>query len=79
MGMVKKFLLLILLLFSISSVAQSLLLQSKWDNGYKETRFHHVLDQIFALAEPLVQSQGGKLRFYRDWSDGAVNWWPGYF
>lgn len=64
---------------SIASVgpypARSVEAKSIFDNGYKEERFHKVLDVIQDTYGPLVKNEGGELHLLIDWSDGAVNMW----
>ncbi len=49
--------------------------KNRYDNGYKEERYHEVLDAVITVFTPVINARGGTLRIKRDWSDGAVNAW----
>jgi hypothetical protein len=49
--------------------------ENRWDNGYKEERYHHVLDTVYDTFAPKFHDRGGRFVILRDWSDGAVNAW----
>lgn len=46
-----------------------------WDNGYKEERYHLVLDTVYEVFAPQFEQRSGRFVIVRDWSDGAVNAW----
>ena len=48
---------------------------NKFDNGYPESQYNHVIDQLIKVYEPIINEQGGELIVLSDWNDGAVNMW----
>lgn len=49
--------------------------ENPYDNGYKEERYHFVLDKVIETFNPEFVSRGQELKILRDWGDGAVNAW----
>ncbi|MCJ8278232.1 MAG: hypothetical protein MJK18_15435, partial [Bdellovibrionales bacterium] len=49
--------------------------RNKFDNGYKEERYHFILDKVIEIYRPLIKDRNGTFDIMRDWSDGAVNMW----
>ena len=51
--------------------------QSRYDNGYPETRYHFIIEKFKEIFSPIINEQGGTLIVFSDWTDGAVNMWAG--
>lgn len=49
--------------------------KSRYNNGYKESRYHQVLDTFIDEFTPEIKKRKGTFHIMRDWSDGAVNAW----
>lgn len=49
--------------------------ENRYDNGYKEERYHYVLDSLIEEFSVDIAPQGGTLHILRDWGDGSVNAW----
>lgn len=47
----------------------------RYNNGYKEERYHFVLDEFIAEFTPDIQKRLGTFHILRDWFDGSVNAW----
>ena len=60
-------------LYSPSDVDDTVL--SRWNNGYSEERFIHVLEKLKEVYGPVIRELNGELVLHADWTDGAVNMW----
>ncbi|MCR9206008.1 MAG: hypothetical protein NXH75_15600 [Halobacteriovoraceae bacterium] len=49
--------------------------ENRYDNGYPETQYHHVLNTFQKLYQVEANRFGGTFHILRDWTDGAVNAW----